>query len=88
MAKQSKKKTRGKQKAPTPPPSRWAAHRPLFERTYHAVAQFVFIEGLAGIVVLDKSRHNELGGFESRKSLVAIETLTAAADLPTLASQA
>ncbi len=38
MGKQSKKKTRGTQTAPTLPPSRWAAHRSLFERLFFAVA--------------------------------------------------
>ena len=57
MAKQSKKKTRGKQKAPTLPPSRWAVHRSLFERLFFALA-------LMGVLVTAHFNLTASTGFE------------------------
>jgi len=57
MAKQSKKKAKGKQKAPTLPPSRWAAHRPVFERLFFAVA-------LMGVLVTAHFNLTASTGFE------------------------
>ena len=67
MAKQSKKKTRGKQKAPTPPPSRWAAHRPLFERLFFAVA-------LLGVLVTAHFNLTASTGFEQECLFGAFES--------------
>ncbi|MFB3134016.1 MAG: vitamin K epoxide reductase family protein, partial [Rhodothermales bacterium] len=67
MAKQSKKKTRGKQKAPTPPPSRWAAHRPLFERIFFVVA-------LMGVLVTAHFNLTASTGFEQECLFGAFES--------------
>ncbi len=70
MAKQPKKKTIGKQKAPTPPPSRWAVHRPLFERIFFVVA-------LMGVLVTAHFNLTASTGFEQECLFGAFETPTA-----------
>ena len=67
MAKQSKKKTRGKQKAPTLPLSRWAAHRPLFERIFFVVA-------LMGVLVTAHFNLTASTGFEQECLFGAFES--------------
>ena len=67
MAKQSKKKAKGKRKAPTLPPSRWAAHRPVFERLFFAVA-------LMGVLVTAHFNLTASTGFEQECLFGVFET--------------
>ena len=65
-----------------------AWHRPLLERTDHAVAQLVFVEGLAAAVVLDQPGHDQFCGFERRESFIACKALPAPTNLPAFTRKA
>lgn len=69
MAKQSKKKASGKGKTPAPPPSRWAAHRPLYERLFFVVA-------LLGVLVTAHFNLTASTGFEQECLFGAFESQT------------
>jgi hypothetical protein len=64
---------------------RIARHWALLERLEHSGAELRFVERLAVRVALDHPRHDELGGFEGREALAAVQTFAPAANLQPLA---
>jgi len=63
-------------------------HRSLLKCTRHAAAKFGLIEWLAGIIVLNQTRHHQFGRLKRRKTLTAIEALTTPSNLPAIGRQA
>ncbi len=65
----------------------FARNGTLYERLEHAAAKLLLIEGLAALVILDDTRHDELGCFEGRESLAALEAFAASPNLLSLTRQ-
>jgi hypothetical protein len=63
-------------------------NRTFFQRTNHAVFQLRFVKRLATVVAFDQSRHYQLGTFESRETLIAIQALATTPNLSTFPGEA
>ena len=62
-------------------------HRALLERTQHARAELLFVEGLPGPVALDHPGQMELHVFVGREALSALSALAAPSHLHAFADQ-